>query len=102
MNPTWYVYICDRQGKLYTGITTNVDHRMTQHHARLLYSEPHPDRHSAARREREIKGWRCEKKLAVIQCLLSVYPERSEGSHAGGTKFVRGSGLRLTFGVAAR
>ena len=33
----WYVYICDRNGKLYTGITTDVPHRMSQHKAQLLY-----------------------------------------------------------------
>ncbi len=62
----WYVYICDRSGLLYTGITTDLDHRMKQHRARLLYSEAHPGRDSAVRREREIKGWRREKKLALI------------------------------------
>ena len=52
----WHVYICDRNGKLYTGITTDLEHRMRQHGARLLYSEPHPDRFLAAKRENQIKG----------------------------------------------
>jgi len=63
----WHVYICDRNGKLYTGITTDLTHRMQQHHAELLYSEPHSDKHQAARREREIKGWRREKRLHLIR-----------------------------------
>lgn len=63
----WHVYLCDRQGTLYTGITTDLSHRIRQHKAMLLYSEEHPDRHSAARREKEIKGWRREKKLALIR-----------------------------------
>jgi putative endonuclease len=63
----WYVYICDRAGQLYTGITTDLEHRMNQHKATLLYSESVKDKHSAARRERQIKGWRREKKLALIQ-----------------------------------
>lgn len=62
----WYVYICDRGGQLYTGITTDIPHRMSQHGAELLYCEAHRDKYSAARREREIKGWRREKKLALI------------------------------------
>lgn len=62
----WYVYLCDRKGQLYTGITTDIPHRMRQHGAELLYCEEHPDRYSAARREKEIKGWRREKKLALI------------------------------------
>jgi len=63
----WYVYICDRRGQLYTGITTDLDHRMRQHGARLLYSESYQDKHEAARREREIKGWRRQKKLDLIE-----------------------------------
>jgi len=62
----WYVYICDRQGQLYTGIATNIDHRMKQHKAHLLYSESHEKRESAAKRERQIKGWTRIKKLALI------------------------------------
>ena len=63
----WYVYICDRRGQLYTGITTDLEHRMRQHGAHLLYSESFEDKHLAARREREIKSWRREKKLALIR-----------------------------------
>jgi predicted GIY-YIG superfamily endonuclease len=39
---------------------------MKQHKAELLYSEKFVDKHDAAKREREIKGWRREKKLALI------------------------------------
>ena len=63
----WYVYICDRNGQLYTGITTDVERRMKRHGAQLLYSEMYPDKHTAARREREIKGWRRERKLALVR-----------------------------------
>jgi len=63
----WHVYICDRNGILYTGITTDLNHRMGQHKAKLLCSEEHPDKHSAARRERQIKGWSRQKKLALIE-----------------------------------
>jgi len=63
----WYVYICDKGGQLYTGITTDLPRRMRQHGASLLHSEHFQDKHAAARREREIKGWRREKKLALIR-----------------------------------
>jgi putative endonuclease len=63
----WHVYICDRKGQLYTGITTDLDHRMRQHKASLLYTEAYEDKHDAARRERQIKGWRREKKLSLIK-----------------------------------
>ncbi len=49
-NTTWYVYICNRNGQLYTGITTNLQHRMTQHHAELLYSEGFKNKQDAAKR----------------------------------------------------
>jgi putative endonuclease len=62
----WHIYICDRNGKLYTGITTDLGKRMRQHDARLLYSETYPDRFQAAKRERQIKGWRRDKKMALI------------------------------------
>jgi putative endonuclease len=63
----WFVYIYDRNGQLYTGITTDLDHRIKQHKAILLYLEKYSDKHPAARRERQIKGWRSEKKLALIK-----------------------------------
>ena len=63
----WYVYICDRDGQLYTGITTDLGHRVKQHKAVLLYSEEHPDKLSASKREKQIKGWRREKKLSLIE-----------------------------------
>ncbi len=62
----WYVYICDKSGQLYTGMTTDISHRMQHHKAKLLYSEEYPDKHSAAKRERQIKGWSRRKKLALI------------------------------------
>ena len=65
----WHVYICDRAGQLYAGITTNLGHRMRQHDAHLLYSEEHANKHEAALRVKEIKGWRREKKLALVNGL---------------------------------
>jgi putative endonuclease len=62
----WHVYICNRKGQLYTGITTDLSRRMKQQCGQVLYFEEHPDKHTASRREREIKGWRREKKLALI------------------------------------
>lgn len=67
MGKLWYVYLCERASQLYTGITTNLEHRMKQHHAKLLYTEAFEDKHSAAKREKEIKGWRREKKMQLIK-----------------------------------
>ena len=63
----WYLYICDRNGQLYTGITTDLDHRMVQHKAKLLYSETFDNKFDAAKREREIKGWSRKKKDALVE-----------------------------------
>ena len=63
----WHVYICNRNDQLYTGITTDLSHRIRQHKAELLYSEKHPDKHSTASRERQIKGWSRKKKLSLIE-----------------------------------
>jgi len=67
MNKVWHIYLCDRSGQLYTGITTDLVHRMRQHKANLLHSESFEDKRQAAKREREIKGWRREKKLKLIE-----------------------------------
>jgi predicted GIY-YIG superfamily endonuclease len=40
---------------------------MKQHKATLLYCEAFEDKFEAARRERQIKGWRREKKLSLIK-----------------------------------
>lgn len=64
---------------MYTGITTDVNRRFLEHAKgigghftrarkakRIVYTEEHPDRSSALRREAEIKRLPREKKLALI------------------------------------
>ncbi|MCD4780020.1 MAG: GIY-YIG nuclease family protein [Candidatus Omnitrophica bacterium] len=82
----YYVYIIEcKDGKLYTGITDDVERRFKEHHRRacperstelgevpsrrgshftsynhavgLLYKETFPNKSQAARREKQIKGW---------------------------------------------
>lgn len=64
---TWRVYIIDRDGRLYTGITTDLANRMRQH-GRLtpLYQEGPMTRTHAVKREKEQKGWSRKKKLELI------------------------------------
>ena len=66
-SPAWHIYICDRNGQLCTGITTDLPHRMKQHGAILLFSQDFESKRNAARREKEIKGWRRDKKIALIK-----------------------------------
>ena len=77
----WFVYIllC-RDGTLYTGATTDLNHRLARHNAgrgakytrgrrpvRLVYWEPCTDRPAALRRERAIKALPRGEKLALCR-----------------------------------
>jgi putative endonuclease len=79
--PGWFVYIIKASdGRLYTGVTTDVsrrfgEHSGTQRGARffrgrqpveVVYSESHPDRSSAQRREADIKRLSRGLKLDLI------------------------------------
>ena len=76
----WFVYILKcKNGDLYTGITDNLERRFNEHISgkgghftksfiaeEILFSEKHPDKPSALKREAQIKGWTRKKKLALI------------------------------------
>lgn len=76
----YYVYIIEcKDNTLYTGITTDVKRRFKEHSMgrggsytkakkvkKLLYSEESENRSSALKREGEIKSWKREKKLELI------------------------------------
>ena len=76
----YFVYILEcEDGSLYTGITTDVERRFNEHRngkgghftksrkaVKLLYTEAHPNRSLALKREVQIKGWSRKKKLALI------------------------------------
>ncbi|MCC6934523.1 MAG: GIY-YIG nuclease family protein [Candidatus Yanofskybacteria bacterium] len=74
-----YILKCG-DGTLYTGITTDIAARIAQHRAgtgakytrgrgpfTLLYTERHPDRGSATKREQQIKRQGKAYKLQLIQ-----------------------------------
>jgi putative endonuclease len=76
----WHVYIIEcNDGSLYTGITNDLDKRITAHNdgrgakytkprrpVRLLYSEPAADRKNASQREYTIKSLRKVEKMRLI------------------------------------
>lgn len=78
----FYVYIirCN-DGYLYTGITNNLKRRLDEHNLgktpniknrlpiKLVYKEQFNTRKEAAKREKEIKGWRRDKKEKLIDSL---------------------------------
>ena len=77
---TYYVYIATNNSEtLYTGVTNNLDRRMFEHanHVnagftdkykidKLLYFEQTQDVNEAIAREKQIKNWRRDKKLFLI------------------------------------
>ena len=79
----YYVYILTNELKtvLYTGVTNNLLQRITEHYTfrgqqysftskynvyYLLWFESHQYINNAITREKEIKGWRREKKMELI------------------------------------
>ncbi len=80
----YYVYLIQcEDGSIYTGITNNLERRFQEHADKIgghytrthkvekvLYSEEYPTRSDALKRESEIKGWRREKKLALINKII--------------------------------
>jgi putative endonuclease len=74
-----YILKC-KDNSFYTGITTNVERRFKEHKkgdgghytssrqvVKIVYTEQHPDRSSALKREAKIKGWRRGKKMALFK-----------------------------------
>ncbi len=89
---TWKVYIVrTRSGKLYTGITTDLERRFQEHAQTkrgakffrvsgpeaIAFKETAPNRSEAARREMEIKKMSREEKLRLIE-----ESQRAVGSNA--------------------
>lgn len=79
--PKWTLYIIQaKSGKLYTGITTDLERRLEEHcegkkgarffrfagPAHVLYIENHPNRSQASKREHDIKKMSRTQKLALI------------------------------------
>jgi len=77
----WFVYIVEAaDGKLYTGIATDVKRRFREHSdgkkgarffhttrpLRIVWQEQHPDRSTATKREIAIKKMTRQQKVALI------------------------------------
>lgn len=78
--PAVYLLASKRNGTLYTGVTSNLVARIWQHRNnqvegftkkyqvhRLVYFEVHQDMASAILREKQIKKWRRQWKLELIE-----------------------------------
>jgi len=82
-NRLYFIYILTNKSKtsLYIGVTNNLERRLLEHENEqnkksftakyqikyLLYFEKFTWVHDAIAREKELKGWRREKKLALIK-----------------------------------
>jgi predicted GIY-YIG superfamily endonuclease len=71
----WFVYIIERKGKLYVGVTTDLDNRLRQHgKAAPLHHEGPMSKADALNRERTLKGWSRKKKLELAAQASSRQP----------------------------
>jgi putative endonuclease len=81
MKRQYFIYIlASRSRNLYTGVTGDLVHRMVEHRQglvpgfttryrifRLVHFETFGSVHQAIAREKELKGWRREKKIWLIE-----------------------------------
>ena len=91
-NRTYYVYIMASRSKtLYIGVTNDLERRVREHQTgatrgftqkynvhRLLYYEESSDVQAAIAREKQLKGWRRSKKLALIESANPEWDHLSE------------------------
>ena len=92
MHEKFWVYIMSsRPGTLYIGMTNNIDKRVQEHKrgliegfskkykcTRLVYYESFDDVRKAIGREKQLKGWRREKKIALIEILNPRWQDLAE------------------------
>jgi len=91
----YHVYIlASATGVLYTGVTNHLERRVVEHKqhiyqgftaeygvTRLVFFEPCGDVRNAISREKQIKRWRREKKLALIRIMNPKFRDLSEDLH---------------------
>ncbi len=79
---SWFVYIIEAEnGHFYTGITTDLERRFSEHQSKqggarffhtsaakkMIFQESHPDRSSASKREAAIKKLSRKAKIVLIE-----------------------------------
>lgn len=90
--PAGYTYIMGSiSGTLYIGVTSDLDTRVMQHKngtfegfskiygcTRLLYFETYHDIRTAIAREKQLKGWRRQRKLDLISTTNPSFKDLAE------------------------
>jgi putative endonuclease len=91
MDKTFHVYmLAGKSGVLYTGITNNLARRVWEHKQKqipgftqkynvtnLVWFEAHGRAASAIAREKQIKAWRREKKVALVAAMNPQWKDLS-------------------------
>ncbi len=103
----WVYIMGSRTGVLYVGMTGFFTRRIGQHKSglidgftkkygvdRLLYYEVYSDVGKAKRRELQLKGWRREKKIKLIEKMNPRWEDLAE--HLGQEMLVKGQSLKRT------
>ena len=89
---TYYVYLMSNNSKtLYVGVTNNLPRRVYEHREklvkgfaekyninRLVYYEATNDVNAVLEREKQIKRWRREKKIKLIESMNPEWKDLSE------------------------
>jgi putative endonuclease len=100
MSRTYCVYVlASRSRNLYTGVTNNLHRRLAEHRQglvrgftsrykifRLVHYEVFSDIRHAIAREKEIKGWRREKKIWLIRRGNPLWEDLAAGLFANQSK----------------
>jgi putative endonuclease len=87
----WVYIVGSRSGTLYIGMTNNIYRRVLEHKSgefegfaskydctRLIYYESFDDVRNAIDREKQLKGWRREKKIVLIESLNPRWQDLAE------------------------
>ena len=89
--PAVYIMASGFHGTLYTGVTSNLLQRISQHRAgmlrgftseygvkRLVWFEMRGDMADAIRREKQLKNWRREWKVALVEAANPMWHDLAE------------------------
>ncbi len=106
---TYFVYILTNvfDTVIYVGITNNLERRIIEHreavdssfvkrfHAhKLVFYDVYRDALSAIQREKEIKGWRREKKIKLIKTTNPTFTDLLRSVETGEIPHPSASGIR--------
>jgi putative endonuclease len=100
---SYFVCIMSNNSKmLYTGVTNDVEIRALQHKSKqipgftqkynlykLVYFEAFRDIREAIRREKQIKGWRRSKKIALIEAVNPKWLDLAADHAKSAAKFIK-------------